>query len=67
MATTPPMKKPTAMELWNLRIIIVPPMLSPINMRADHIDMNPSVSDRVPVTAKDINIRIPDKVKIEYL
>ena len=67
IATTPPIKKPTAIELWNLRMIIVPPMLSANSMKADHMDMKPSASDRVPMTANDINARMPVIVKIEYL
>jgi hypothetical protein len=35
IATTDPMKKPTAMELWNFRIIIVPPMLNTRSISAD--------------------------------
>jgi len=61
------MKKPTAMELWNLRMIIVPPMLSPSSMSADHVDMKPSESDRVPIIANDMSARIPVMVKMEYL
>ena len=67
MATTPPMKNPTAIELWNLRIIIVPPMQRAINIHADHIDEKPSARDRVPITGNDINVRIPVTVRMEYL
>jgi hypothetical protein len=67
MATTPPMKKPTAIELWNLRIIMVPPMLSASNMKADHTEVNPSAIDRVPMTAQDIKARRPVMARIEYL
>lgn len=67
MATTPPMKNPTAMELWNLRIIMVPPILSASNMKADHAEVNPSASDRVPMTAQDIRASIPVIPRMEYL
>ena len=67
IATTPPMKKPTAMELWNFRIIIVPPILNANNINADHVDMKPSDRFLVPITANDINVNIPVIERIEYL
>ena len=67
MATTPPMKKPTAIELWNFRIIIVPPILNANNINADHVDMKPSDRFLVPITANDINVNIPVIERIEYL
>lgn len=67
IATTPPMKKPTAIELWNLRIIIVPPILNAKSIRADQTDVKPSARDRVPMTAHAINARTPVKPRIEYL
>ena len=67
VATTDPMKKPTAMELWNFRIIIVPPMLKTTSMREDQIDANPSARDRVDMMMKLSNVRIAVTAKIEYL
>ena len=61
------MKKPTAMELWNFRIIIVPPILNANNINADQIDMKPSDRALVPITANDINVNIPVIERIEYL
>jgi hypothetical protein len=55
------------MELWNFRIIIVPPMLSASNMKADHTEVKPSERDRVPTTAHDMNARMPVMARIEYL
>ena len=67
IATTPPIKNPTAIELWNLRIIIVPPMLRASNIRADQTDVKPSDHVRIPTTAHDIKARIPVIPRIEYL
>ena len=67
MATTPPMKKPTAILLWNFRMIMVPPMLKAANKNADQILANPSEKDRVPMTAHDKSANIPVRPKIEYL
>jgi hypothetical protein len=67
MATTDPMKNPTAMELWNFRIIIVPPMLNTRSINADQIDANPSARVRVDITTKLSNVRIAVTAKIEYL
>ncbi len=67
MATTDPMKNPTAMELWNFRIIIVPPMLNTRSISADQMDANPSAKVRVDMTMKLSNVRIAVTAKIEYL
>ena len=67
MATTPPMKNPTAIELWNFLIIIVPPILNANSINADHIEVNASLRPLVDMTAHDINAKIPVKPKIEYL
>jgi hypothetical protein len=67
MATTPPIKKPTAIELWNFLIIIVPPIDKANSINADHIDVNVSDIPRVDITAHDINANTPVKLKIEYL
>jgi hypothetical protein len=61
------MKKPTAIELWNFLIIIVPPILNANSINADHIDVKASLIPRVDMTAQDINAKIPVKPKIEYL
>eukprot|EP00529_Nitzschia_sp_RCC80_P033170 CAMPEP_0113483562 /NCGR_PEP_ID=MMETSP0014_2-20120614/23498_1 /TAXON_ID=2857 /ORGANISM="Nitzschia sp." /LENGTH=138 /DNA_ID=CAMNT_0000377113 /DNA_START=446 /DNA_END=862 /DNA_ORIENTATION=+ /assembly_acc=CAM_ASM_000159 len=66
IATTPPMKNPTAMELWNFLIIIVPPTLNANSINADHIEVNASLRPLVDMTAHDINAKIPVKPKIEY-
>jgi len=60
------MKKPTAIELWNFLIIIVPPILKVSNINADHIDVNDSLKPRVDITAHDINASIPVSPRIEY-
>jgi hypothetical protein len=65
--TTPPMKNPTAMELWNLRMIMVPPMLRRQSIAADQKLANPSENGRVPITAKDMSMRRTVSPKIEYL
>lgn len=67
IATTPPMKNPTAMELWNFLMIIVPPMLRTNSIRADQIAAKPSANVRVVMITKLISIRIPVTAKIEYL
>jgi hypothetical protein len=67
MATTPPIKKPTAMELWNFLMIMVPPILSASNINADHIEVKASLSPRVDMTAHDMSASIPVKLRIEYL
>jgi hypothetical protein len=48
-------------------MIIVPPILSARSIEADHMDINPSEMDLVPMTANDIKARIPVKDRIEYL
>lgn len=67
MATTPPMKNPTAMELWNLRIIMVPPIESAISIIPDQKDANPSANCRDPKTKKLIKANINVITKMEYL
>ena len=67
MQTTLPMKNPTAKLLWNLRIIMVPPMDMTINMMADHKEVKPSDVFLVEVTTRLMSIKIPDSVKIAYL
>jgi hypothetical protein len=48
-------------------MIIVPPTLRTISMMALQILMNPSESERVPVTAKDMIVNTPVMVRILYL
>lgn len=67
MATTPPIKNPTAIELWNFLMIIVPPMLSARSISADHIEVKASLIPRVDMTAHDMRARTPVKPRIEYL
>lgn len=67
MATTPPMKNPTAIELWNFLIIMVPPILKASNIKADHIEVKASLRPRVDMTAHDMSAKIPVKLNIEYL
>ena len=61
------MKNPTAIELWNLRMIMVPPIHSPITIRPDQKAANPSDSGLELRTKKLIMDRINDKTRIEYL
>jgi hypothetical protein len=61
------MKNPTAMELWNFLMIIVPPILRAISMMALQILMNPSEIERVPVTANDMIVNTPVTLRILYL
>ena len=67
IATTPPMKNPTAIELWNFLMIIVPPILSAKSISADHIDVKVSLKPRVDMTAQDMSARTPVKPRMEYL
>lgn len=67
MQTTLPIKNPTAKLLWNLRIIMVPPMDRTINMAADQKEAKPSDMFRVEVTTRLMSIIIPDRAKIAYL
>ena len=67
MATTLPMKNPTAKLLWNLRIIMVPPMLRNRSIMADHSAAKPSDMLRVDITTSDMSIKMPVKLKMEYL
>jgi hypothetical protein len=67
IATTPPIKKPTAMELWNFLMIMVPPILNANNINADHIDVNASLTPRVDITAHDMRAKTPVKPRMEYL
>jgi hypothetical protein len=61
------MKNPTAMELWNFLMIIVPPILRAISMMALQILMNPSEIERVPVTANDMIVNTPVTLRMLYL
>lgn len=61
------MKKPTAIELWNLRMIMVPPTLNPSNIAADQNETKASAKDRDPITTQDIRAKTPVIAKIEYL
>lgn len=67
MATTLPIKNPTAKELWNFRIIIVPPTDKIMSMIPDHIAAKPSEAFRVEVTSKLKMSKMPDNIKIAYL
>lgn len=67
MATTPPMKNPTAMELWNFRIIMVPPMLNTRSIIADQTAANPSANVRVDMTTNESNVNTAVTAKMEYL
>mmetsp|Transcript_22760 Transcript_22760/g.42303 ORF Transcript_22760/g.42303 Transcript_22760/m.42303 type:complete len:114 (-) Transcript_22760:260-601(-) len=66
MATTPPMKNPTAMELWNFLMIMVPPILNAKSIKADHIDVKVSLMPRVDMTAQDMSARTPVSPRMEY-
>lgn len=55
------------MELWNFRMIIVPPMLNTHSIAADQKLAKPSENGRVPMTAKDISINMTVRPKMEYL
>jgi hypothetical protein len=61
------MKNPTAIELWNFLMIMVPPILKASNIRADHIEVNASLRPRVDMTAHDMSARTPVKPRMEYL
>ena len=61
------MKNPTAMELWNLRMIIVPPMLKTHSIAALQKLAKPSAKGRVPITANDMSISNTVRPRIEYL
>jgi hypothetical protein len=67
MHTTDPMKNPTAKLLWNLRMIMVPPIDRIISMIADHREAKPSDMILVEVTTRLMSIRIPDTAKMAYL
>ena len=55
------------MELWNLRIIMVPPMLRNTSNSALQKLAKLSEIGRRPITAKDISINAAVKDRIEYL
>jgi hypothetical protein len=67
MATTHPMKKPTAKEEWNFLIIIVPPTLRAHSMRPDHAAAKPSgkALDPKTITPRMDNRSVMDRM--EYL
>mmetsp|Transcript_11913 Transcript_11913/g.28233 ORF Transcript_11913/g.28233 Transcript_11913/m.28233 type:complete len:169 (+) Transcript_11913:421-927(+) len=60
------MKNPTAIELWNFLMIMVPPILNVKSITADQIDVKDSLKPRVDITAQDIRASIPVNPKIEY-
>ena len=62
IATTPPMKNPTAIELWNFLIIIVPPILNANSINADHIEVNASLRPLVDMTAHDIRRHVEQQL-----
>mmetsp|Transcript_31955 Transcript_31955/g.48613 ORF Transcript_31955/g.48613 Transcript_31955/m.48613 type:complete len:88 (+) Transcript_31955:372-635(+) len=66
MATTPPIKKPTAIELWNFLMIMVPPMLNTNSITADQMAANPSAIVLVDIITKLRSVRIAVTAKIEY-
>ena len=61
------MKNPTAIELWNFLIIIVPPIDSINSISALHMEAKPSAIDRVPITKMDMSMREPVIPRMEYL
>ena len=67
MLTREPIKKPTAMLLWNLRIIMVPPMLRATSMRPLQSDKKPSDLTRDPRTGKDMRNNRMVTPRMEYL
>lgn len=67
MATTHPMKKPTANDEWNFRIIMVPPTLKAQSIKPDHTAAKPSGNDRDPNTTTPKIVRTRVIAKMEYL
>lgn len=67
LATVTPMKNPTAMELWNLRIIMVPPTDRQQSRTADQKLQKPSLAGLLPMTAKLMSMSAAVMAKIEYL
>lgn len=61
------MKNPTAIELWNFLMIMVPPILRATNMTADQKEAKTSENDLAPAMAQHINARIPVIARMEYL
>ena len=67
MATTHPMKKPTASDEWNFLIIMVPPTLRAHNIRPDHNAAKPSENLRDPRTITPSIVNASVMARIEYL
>ena len=67
MATTHPMKNPTAREEWNFRIIMVPPTLRPQSMSPDHKAASPSENRRDPRMSIPKIVRKSVIPRMEYL
>ena len=67
VATTAPMKKPTAMLVWNLRITMVPPMHSPTTMTVDQRAEKDSDVDRVDTVQNVMTEMRSDRARMEYL
>jgi len=63
----PPMKNPTAKELWNFLIIMVPPMLRQHRSKALQRLAKHSAGGRLPIIVSDVIVRIPVSPSMEYL
>mmetsp|Transcript_20877 Transcript_20877/g.21200 ORF Transcript_20877/g.21200 Transcript_20877/m.21200 type:complete len:98 (+) Transcript_20877:305-598(+) len=61
-----PMNRPTAIELWNFLIIIVPPTDKATRSSDDVIQANPSAGERVDTTHNDIKVKSREIARMEY-
>lgn len=67
LATIPPIKNPTAKELWNLRMIIVPPILRTQSNKALQTEAKHSAKGRRPWIVSEAIANAAVSAKIEYL
>ena len=61
------MKNPTATEVWNLRMIMVPPMQSERRTSEDQREMKASVPPRLDMAKIAMRSWIIDMPRIKYL
>eukprot|EP00986_Skeletonema_menzelii_P018376 scaffold26631_cov139-Skeletonema_menzelii.AAC.17 len=61
------MKNPTATEVWNLRIMIVPPMQSERRTREDQREMKASVPPRLDMAKIAMRSWTIDIPRMKYL
>mmetsp|Transcript_26391 Transcript_26391/g.76160 ORF Transcript_26391/g.76160 Transcript_26391/m.76160 type:complete len:110 (+) Transcript_26391:679-1008(+) len=66
VATTLPMKKPTAMLVWNRLMTMVPPMHNPTTIMVDQRAEKDSALDRVDTVQNVVREMMRERARMEY-